>query len=110
MSNIPHYNDVVQFFKMNGHKYTAKYIISISGIEIGNVTKFKAFQKKIPKHVSIIENYHIAFYFINFFKFNDSNERNSEYFKNKETKIYQIYLEQSRKINKSINQFKNNNN
>ena len=110
MSNIPHYNDVVQFFKMNGHKYTAKYIISISGIEIGNVKQFKAFQKKIPKHVSIIENYHIAFYFIDSFKFNDSNERNSEYFKNKETKIYQIYLEQSRKINKSINQFKNNNN
>ena len=84
MSNIPHYNDVVQFFKMNGHKYTAKYIISISGIEIGNVKQFKAFQKKIPKHVSIIENYHIAFYFIDSFKFNDSNERNSEYFKNKE--------------------------
>jgi hypothetical protein len=110
MSDFPNYENVVQFFKMNEHKYTARYLISICGIPIDEVKHFKKFQRQIPKQVSIIERYHITFYFVDSFKFNDSKERNFEYFKNKEKKLYEIYLEYSDRINYSIKGFKNNNN
>ena len=40
---------VVNYFKWEGHKYTARYLISICGIEIDKVKEYQKFKIKIIK-------------------------------------------------------------
>ena len=107
--DTPDFDTVVSYFKWEGHKYTARYLISISGIEIDRVKQYKKSKKKIPKHVSNIEGYDITIYFVDSFKFHDSEDKNFLYFKNNNEKLYNFYSEYSNKINNSINGFLNTN-
>ena len=55
---------VVNYFKWEGHKYTARYLISICGIEIDKVKEYQKFKIKIPKYVSNIEKYDMTLFLL----------------------------------------------
>ena len=100
---------VVNYFKWEGHKYTARYLISICGIEIDKVKEYQKFKIKIPKYVSNIEKYDMTLFFVDSFKFDNSLDKNFKYFKINNDKLHKMYCEYSNKINSSIKAFKNNN-
>ena len=109
LDNFSDYKTLKNHFKRKEHQCSAMFLIEILKKKIdikgANIPQ-KLPKTKIPKSVINTDNFDVTIYFIDSFKFNDS-EKNFEYFESNDNESFLNYKQQNIDIINSINSFNN---
>lgn len=103
VDNFNEFAKVINFFKMVGPKFSARFLLLISHINISGVNIRDKFRIKVPNNVIEIGNYDLTVYLIDKFKFNDYEGKNFDSIQEKNKPLFQIYQMQNSNIINSIN-------
>ena len=102
MDNFDEFEKVKNYFKKKGPSFSARYIISISQIDICRTNNWKKFKIQIPSTFDNIANLDITIYFVDSFKFNNYDGKNIDAFEIKRNNLFISYKNQNENIINSI--------
>ena len=105
MDNFIEFRKIRDHFKKRGPKFSARYLISVSKINIYNTDNMKKFKVKIPSNVADIGDFDITIYFIDSFKFDNYEGKNLDSFELTKNDLFQRYKNQNVIIIDLINTF-----